>query len=448
MIELVVLLCGAVEPSGVDVAFPTDDGSARLNVTVTDGGASPETAWAAFLDKLFGYFDRDGDGTLSPTEAGRVFPLPLPDGRNVKADFASLDADKNGKVSKGEFRDFYRQAGFTPVVAVVRPQSADQHRLSAALFHHLDRDRNGTISVEEWKQAPALIRRLDENEDELIDAAELLVNGPDTKTPPPAPRLKVAGAAVKPDARLRIEVGEKPAVRLDRDAVGFKQVAANLVEVPGGRMRLSPGRAKVAGEFRTAREFYLAQFAEAAGKNPSLTTDEVEADPGLNAVAGMFPFADRDGDGKLTAGELRAFLELVELGLECQTLVVIEDRGGNLFDLMDENADGRLDLAELKRASGFSPVEVGSLSTEFRLSVSRGPVGKAFGPVPVPAIKPAAAALPKRDPKGPAWFRAMDRNGDGFVSAAEFRGPPEQFTRLDTDKDGRISVSEAEAAGR
>lgn len=448
MITLIVLLCGAAEPAGVDVVFPTAGGTVRLNVTVAAGGASPETAWEAFLDKLFDHFDRDADGALSPAETGRVFPLPLPDGREAKADFASLDADKSGKVNKGEFRDFYRRAGFAPVVAVVRSQSAEQHRLSASLFRHLDRDRSGTISAEEWKQAPAVMRRLDENEDELLDAAELLVNGPDTKTSTPATRLKVAGATAEPDARLRIEAGEKPVARLDGNADGFRQEAGNFLEVPGGRMRLSFGRAKAAGGFRTAREFYLAQFAEAAGKKPALTRDEVEADPGLTAVAGMFPFADGDGDGRLTTGELRAFLELVELGMACQIVVVIEDRGANLFDLLDENADGRLDVAELKRATGFRPVEVGSLPTEYRLSVSRGPVGKAFGPVPVPKTKPGVAALPQRDPKGPAWFRAMDRNGDGYVSAAEFRGPPEQFSRLDTDKDGRISVSEAEAAGR
>jgi hypothetical protein len=40
----------------------------------------------------------------------------------------------------------------------------------------------------------------------------------------------------------------------------------------------------------------------------------------------------------------------------------------------------------------------------------------------------------------------MDKNGDGFVSAQEFIGPPELFAKLDTNHDGRISVEEAEAA--
>ena len=48
--------------------------------------------------------------------------------------------------------------------------------------------------------------------------------------------------------------------------------------------------------------------------------------------------------------------------------------------------------------------------------------------------------------RGPRWFRAMDRNGDGYLSPPEFLGPPELFRRLDADGDGLISPNEAERA--
>jgi hypothetical protein len=58
-----------------------------------------------------------------------------------------------------------------------------------------------------------------------------------------------------------------------------------------------------------------------------------------------------------------------------------------------------------------------------------------------------AQAKPQAVPaRGPAWFRALDKNGDGFVSPQEFIGPPELFAKLDLNGDGRISVEEAEAA--
>jgi hypothetical protein len=77
------------------------------------------------------------------------------------------------------------------------------------------------------------------------------------------------------------------------------------------------------------------------------------------------------------------------------------------------------------------------------------PSGVGVSLVIVPGVaKPPAVPLTRTftHTAGPQWFRAMDTNGDGYVSLREFLGTPEQFAKLDADGDGLISPEEAEKA--
>jgi hypothetical protein len=106
-----------------------------------------------------------------------------------------------------------------------------------------------------------------------------------------------------------------------------------------------------------------------------------------------------------------------------------------LFDLLDADRDGQLSGAELRAAksalANWSPDEAG-VSLVIVQGVAKPPA--------VPLVRTFA-----RD-AGPAWFRAMDRNGDGYVSPREFLGAPRQFRKLDADGDGLISPDEADNA--
>jgi Ca2+-binding EF-hand superfamily protein len=47
----------------------------------------------------------------------------------------------------------------------------------------------------------------------------------------------------------------------------------------------------------------------------------------------------------------------------------------------------------------------------------------------------------------PRWFRGMDANGDGEISAREFLGPAAKFRQLDANADGFVSTDELPADG-
>jgi Ca2+-binding EF-hand superfamily protein len=205
-------------------------------------------------------------------------------------------------------------------------------------------------------------------------------------------------------------------------------------------------------DFEATARFYRAQFRQALGGRAALAKKQVEEDESLRALAALFDSADQNGDGELSAEELERFLRLVGLGVGCQAVLEVEDRGQNLFDLLDRDGDGRLDLRELNAALAAvaaagvqTPVSREDLPRQLRASVRRGTPGNRFGPVALARPhKPSTATT--RKAAGPRWFRALDRNNDGFLSPREFPGPPEVFRKLDLDGDGVISAEEAEKA--
>jgi hypothetical protein len=137
--------------------------------------------------------------------------------------------------------------------------------------------------------------------------------------------------------------------------------------------------------------------------------------------------------------------------------LAVADRGPTLFEFLDADHDGRLSQRELRSAwARLAEWDTGregyitraKVPMQFQLILSYGqprPLGNVAdnsGGVPDPA-RVARATAP---PRGPVWFRKMDRNGDGDVSRREFLGSPELFRKIDTDGDGLISLEEAEKA--
>jgi Ca2+-binding EF-hand superfamily protein len=454
----VLLGAGLAWPAvaGPVLVLPGAEEPTRLRLEVVVDGQPPTAAWETFLDRLFDWFDRDGDGSLSRAEVNRIFPLPLPGGKELVLDFARLDAGGTGKVSRAELKAFCRDNGFAPVVAGVDLPSADDLRLANLFRRGLESKGTDKLTRVELKRAPELLRKYDLNEDEFLDLTELLASAP-TAARPGVARVKLGEEGDAGDALLRLDVGTRAAAPA-LEGMSAKSVRLVPASAPGGLHRLYGPEGRWVLAFRTRRtvpdakaagEFLVAQFAAALGDRPALGKADLEQDAGLSGLLELFRYADRNGDNRLTPAELEGYLRLVELGMGAQVWVRVTDRDRNPFHSLDGDGDGRLSYRELTRASDLlhpDVTELAGLPSQFELSFG-GPAVKSWGGVPLPTAprRPRATAA---DMAGvPRWFQAMDRNGDGVLSPREFLGPPELFRKLDLNGDGVITPDEAVRAG-
>ena len=246
-----------------------------------------------------------------------------------------------------------------------------------------------------------------------------------------------------------------------------KTVAARgfvVKQVEPGRFVFRSGRqaiefwsyAAVLGNFRlpALKTQYLYLFTQAAGGKDHILEKDLN---GPNAVRfqflrTMFDAADTNADGKLTRAEFDSFFDLQDsfrnIGLSLTPAV----QTPTLFELLDENRDGRLGVRELRTAwDRLIVLEPDSKEVvtrnailpaiSFRLSrsIDRFTLTQAQFAYQNPNQQ---VQMPK---KGPIWFRKMDRNADGDLSRSEFLGTRKEFDAMDADHDALISLAEAEA---
>jgi Ca2+-binding EF-hand superfamily protein len=489
-----VPFAGGAEPPGEgdaqDALLLADAGPVLLRLHVRIDGRPVSAAWQHYLDRLFADLDRDGNGVLSMTEAARA---PAPDflssflhgALNLEAaaeavPFDKLDADGDGRVSRHEFAAYYRRVPLDRLRVVVVPDRGKQAALTDALFRLLDRDEDGKLSKEELRGAAASLHKVDLNEDEWITPEELLLHQPvgaearkDNGTSEATSFLPLDACGPSKE-QVRMVLGRY------QDKLDAKGLNGLIAGPPGLELTVRLGaigkdepRVEARGQAKTARRtdeglriearglalevqarpadaslrglhaFYRQQFEAAdADSRGTLDCKQVADVPALGA---LFALADRDGDGKLTDKELDTFLDLHALGAGGFATLAVTDQSLGVFDLLDEDSDGRLGLRELHTAwdrlrtlDRDGDGKLGRDEFPHRLRVRLTP-GKAGAPVAAKA-KPAQKPAPAR---GPAWFRRMDRNGDGFVSRREWLGPEELFNKLDTDSDRLLSPEEA-----
>ncbi|HEY1189315.1 MAG TPA: EF-hand domain-containing protein [Gemmata sp.] len=474
-------LCLAAEPAPtkggtapVELALLGEDKLARVELRVEVDGVNVATIWDETFAKLFAYFDRNGDGALDAKEAAL-----LPSARSLRQAmgngfapptgaapaFADLDRNGDGKVTADELAAHYRAAGLgrVPIGAGRLPASAE---LTAALLKNLDTDGDGKVSEKEWTAAADVLKKLDKNDDELVGAGELV---PKTVYPGAAGTVLLAPPAadvVPPDVLAKLPLVVLPAD--PKDVYWATEVAkrnprfkgaelpnwrkqepdarwvVKLSDKPGaaGRFAFAGSRVRVDGWVAggTVNEALSSARKQLIGQldaPPEPTEAKGNGRRGSN-LAWLVPIADRNGDGTLERKELDAWFDLQVQIARGQVLLTVLD-GAGVFELLDTNHDGALSVRELRH--GWQRIKEADCVT-----------AGAFDPKKLPHVVliavsrgyPQALALDAR--RGPTWFRAMDRNGDGDVSRREFTGPADVFDTLDTDKDGLLSAEEAEKA--
>lgn len=435
MTPVLLLLALAAPPEGLDLLL-NGDSPIRLELRVTVAGKPVERVWDETFARLHAYHDRNGDGGLDRAEAARLpsaFGLRqllwgqfLTTGGTAPA-FEQLDRDGDGKVSQDELADSYRRAGLGGVlVGVGKPPASE--RLTAALVQALDTNRDGRVSAAECQAAPDLLRTLDATDDELLGPGELVPHatypgalGAVLVTPgQPAEGLPFSVLSPgthtgAPAATWRVRLGE---------------AARQAYTSPTLRLDLRSDAGTLAEQTAAARKRFLARFAECDANGDNVLDARELATPKGAHFRHL-------ADGSLRAAEFTAWLDVQEQIAKGHVLLTVLDHGPGLFEFLDADHDGGLSRRELRtawdrlRAAGCvtdGAIDRAKLPRQLRATVAHGHPRTALG-------KPARI--------GPAWFLALDRNGDGDVSLAEWPGEVAAFRKLDTDGDGLLSPEEA-----
>jgi Ca2+-binding EF-hand superfamily protein len=447
-----------------------------VNLTMGANGGDSQ----ALTDALFKYLDVNKDGKLSKEELAaapeRLRKLDTDDDDMITV--AKLVPNRFGDSAGGFAVAYGGDAGPAPLpdnAPLFRVEGdGPNDRLARRLLSQYDKDRNGKLSAKEIGLGAADFAALDKNKDGQLDRAELSAFAGRTADLELIYRLGKVPKGKEPGGLLKLVVqgsqrgqngGLIQPVSLFSSDNTPRPLAGAVAKVAGGGLKLGLPDAHFdfqAGQSAAMnnagiKQYYLQQFKEAdVNKKGYLERKPLENNQ-YQYFLSFFNLADRNGDGKLTEKELSDYLDLQSDGSACVVTLTAHDQGRGLFELIDVAPhDGRLGLREMRMAwSRLAPLDRdrdGAIARtevprQLQLTVHQSGLSYPyqFTNVDIGYRTQMAVPMPSR---GPVWFRKMDRNADGDVSAREWLGTEEEFKKIDTDGDGLISAEEAERYDR
>jgi len=176
---------GATRQDSQDVVFLQPEGALHFRFHVHLDGKPPSARWAAFLDKIFIWYDRDNDKFLNAGELPRLGNLGQlsqgfnfvfngrPGGQQQGPKISDHDTNKDGKIDREEFRAMARKMGYAPLVVQIYPPNRQAEMLTDAFYKHVNGKKDGKLTKSDLASAWEILRKLDNDEDELVSTQEL-----------------------------------------------------------------------------------------------------------------------------------------------------------------------------------------------------------------------------------------------------------------------------------
>jgi Ca2+-binding EF-hand superfamily protein len=379
---------GASHDSVQDVMFLADARPIVIRLRLATGDKSFRTAWRDAVKALHAYLDHDHNGTLTKDEVDRgSLPALVRAATGGAAALPRADLDNNprdGIVSIDELAEVLRPAlgAFRVQVGRVAVDRND------ALFNHLDRDKDGTVTKAELGAAVPSLHRFDLDGDEMIDTNEL-------------------------------EPFTNPTAMVEQDMTRRGKYAAvpSVIELSSEDASIKPVR-------QVLKRYDKGTSAGEPGGDNRLSAGEFAIDPK------DFASADTDGDDTLDTEELRRYLSRAEPDLE---LVVKLAASGSTATTIEASGTGTKPLPSevhiRKLTDGDIEIAIGEVSLEFH--ADGGDQG---------------ADNARRYYSG--QFQAADKDNNKYLEKPEVKDHSafaELFDAMDADGDGKLYMKEVDA---
>jgi Ca2+-binding EF-hand superfamily protein len=409
-----------------DILYLSDARPVVMRIHVTLNGQSVQESWTQFADTLFTKLDSDKNGKIDEKEIANLRPMIrilstqsgpiLQNGRNGDVNFTPISQP----MSQEEFRNYLKKNNLGPlqlpsgniqqrINRFNRRQgmnNASYQALDKALMELLDTDKDGKISVAEFKAGIEILTRLDVDENELISVDEVL-----RRVQSPYYDFEEAQQMQRPQSPA---VELLPLSRKGSDPALARQLLIRYGPKPANQ----PDMMDKFGRMRPMQQ--------TEPKVRRLTKKDIKLSDA------MFEAIDQDGDGELDSEELARFGQNATPEVEIAL---------NLGSLAKETKTAEVILA------GAAPLKVSATPRGSEIAIEV-PGVRLDLMAPVGALNSANFKVNFRN-RYLNRFKRIDTDGNGYVDKKEAENDPlfsELFSYFDKDGDGKIFEKELLAA--